>query len=181
MPKTALGKRAAIQQANELQLLNPADPDQKYALLTQFGLSDLAPTLSIHVQSALQLQDEFERWAEQPKGPSPLVIKPWFDPHIHWVERIKWLNTDRMRELIASNPQVEMIVNLHLQQLQMLLIPPAPAVGPDGKPAAPSGANAPGAGQALRGSNRESAGLDTLPMSNAQAPNKKANSVMGPM
>lgn len=181
MPKTALGKRAAIQQANELRLLNPADPDQKYALLSQFGLSDLSPTLNTHVQAALQLQDEFERWAEQPQGPSPLVIKPWFDPHIHWVERIKWLNTDRMRELMAANPQIELVINAHLQQLQFLLIPPAPVAGPDGKAIAPSGPNAPGAGQALRGSNRESAGLDTLSGGNAPAPNQRPNGMMGPM
>lgn len=157
MPKTALGKRAAIEQANQLRLLDPADPDQKYALLQNFGLSDLVPTLNFHVQAAIQLQDSFEKWVEAPSGASPLMVKPWFDPHIHWIERIKWLNSDKMREIIASNPMIEQIITMHLQQLQMLMAPPV-QVGPDGQPVAqaPSGANAPGGGQAMTQSNRQS-------------------------
>jgi hypothetical protein len=181
MPKTALGKRAAIEQANQLQLLDPADPDQKYALLENFGLSDLVPTLNIHVQAALQIQDSFEKWVEQPQGPSPLVVKPWFDPHIHWVERIKWLNNDKMREILASDPALEGIITAHLQMLQMLMAPPV-QVGPDGQPIqeAPgkgpggprSGSNAPGGGQAARNSNKLSGAPSTVPHGNAPRPNE---------
>ena len=171
MPKTSLGKRAAIEQANQLQLLNPADPDQRYALLQTFGLSDLVPTLSYHVQAALEIQDSFERWVEQPEGLSPLVVKPWFDAQVHWTERIKWLNTDRMRELMQMRPEIEQIVTLHLQQLQMIINPPV-VLGPDGQPIAPTGPptglNAPGGGQAMTGSNRESGAIDSLPGGNKQ-------------
>lgn len=124
MPKTALGKRAAIEQANQLQLLDPHDPDQKFALLSNFGLSDLVPSLNVHVQSALQLQDAFEKWVDMPQGPSPLQLKPWFDAKVHWTERIKWLNTDKMREIMVQKPQVEQIVTAHLQMLQVALTPP---------------------------------------------------------
>jgi len=176
MPKTALGKRAAIEQANQLRLLNPEDPDQKYALLSNFGLSDLVPSLNFHVQAALQMQDSFERWVEAPQGPSPLVIKPWFDLQVHWTERIKWLNTDKMREILSQHPELEQLITAHLQQMQMILHPPMPQVGPDGKPigpggpgAPPSGPQAPGAGQALTGSNRESgAAGPNMPGGNAQ-------------
>lgn len=175
MPKTALGKRAAIEQANQLRLLDPSDPDQRYALLENFGLSDLVPTLNHHVQAALTIQDSFEKWVENPQGPSPLVVKVWFDPHIHWIERVKWLNTDKMRELITERPEVETIINLHLQQLMMMLAP-APQVGPDGKPiqgaqGAPQGANAPTGGQALSNSNRASGSTTTVPHGQAQGPN----------
>lgn len=124
MPKTSLGKRAAIEQANQLQLLNPQDPDQKYALLSTFGLTDLVPSLNFHVQAALQMQDAFEKWVGAPQGPPPLVIKPWHDPQIHWNERVKWLNTDRMRELLAQNPTLEQIIDAHLQALQQAMQPP---------------------------------------------------------
>lgn len=182
MPKTALGKRAAIEQANQLQLLDPNDPDQKYALLSNFGLSDLVPSLNVHVQAALNIQDAFERWTENPQGPQPLVIKPWFDPHVHWVECVKWLNTDKMREIIGSNPMFEQIVTMHLQQLQMLMAPPAP-VGPDGKPVpqgAPTGNSAPGGGQAMSRSNKNSGAPGSVPHGHAQAPNA-GPSPMGPM
>lgn len=160
MPKTSLGKRAAIEQANQLALLDPNDPDQKYALLSTFGLSDLVPTLNYHVQAALQLQDAFEMWVMQPMEPSPLVVKPWFDPQVHWVERIKWLNTDKMREIMAQNPAIEPIVTAHLSMLQMLMAPPV-QLDANGKPietpgGPPTGQNAPGGGQAATNSNKNS-------------------------
>jgi hypothetical protein len=155
-------------------LLNPADPDQRYALLTQFGLSDLVPALNTHVQAALQLQDAFERWIESPQGPPPLTVKPWFDPQIHLNERIKWLNTDKMRDIIAKQPQVELIVTLHLQQLQQLLAPPPMPAGPGGPPPAgppgpqPPHGNGGGAGMGMANSNRNSAAMHTLPQGTAQ-------------
>lgn len=168
MPKTALGKRAAIEQANQLQLLNPADPDQRYTLLQQFGLTELAPTLNVHVQAALGLQDAFERWAQNPVGPSPLVFKPWFDPQIHWVERIKWLNSDRMKQVLAQNPSLEPYIMMHLQELQFMMMPPPQAVGPDGKPLN-TGPNAPGGGQAMSSSNANSGSTRSVPSGNAQS------------
>lgn len=186
MPKTSLGKRAAIEQANQLQLLNPADPDQRYALLQTFGLADLSPALDMHVQTALQMQDAFEKWSDKPQGPSPLTIKPWFDLQIHLNERVKWLNTDRMREVLAKNPALEPIITAHLQQLQMGLMPPGAPVapGPGGHmgqaqpPPAPGkqGAKAPGGGQAMRNSNKESGGMGAVPSGNKEGPPG-----MGPM
>lgn len=168
MPKTALGKRAAIEQANQLGLINPNDPDQKYALLSNFGLTDLVPSLNYHVQAALQLQDAFEQWIEMPQGPSPLVVKPWFDLAIHISERIKWLNTDRMREIIASNPDIEQIVTMHLMQMQALMMPP-PTVGPDGQPQETPG------GQAMNNSNSLSGATAGLPSGNSPAGNNGQN------
>lgn len=182
MPKTALGKRAAIEQANQLMLLNPQDPDQKYALLTQFGLSDLVPALNVHVQAALQVQDSFEKWVDAPQGPSPLVIKPWFDPQVHWLERIKWLNSDKMREILARDPQLEIIVSQHLQLLQIMISPPSvpgappipgapPHVGAPGIPGNPHSGAAPGhatgGGQAMTNSNHASGNPSQGPKGNA--------------
>jgi hypothetical protein len=141
MPKTSLGKRAAIEQANQLQLLNPQDPDQRYTLLQTFGLSDLSPALDAHVTTALEMQDAFEKWAPTMQGPSPLTVKPWFDLQIHKNERIKWLNTDRMRELIQKEPNLEPLLEAHLQQLQIGLQPPG-SFGP-GDPGHPGGPGGP--------------------------------------
>lgn len=173
MPKTSLGKRAAIEQANQLMLLNPADPDQRYALLAHFGLSDLVPTLNVHVQAALQIQDAFEKWAQNPVGPPPLAVKPWHDVQVHWVERIKWLNTDKMRELITAQPEFEMIINQHLGELQLNMITAAAAAqpAPDGK-----SKGAAGGGQAMSSSNSESGATDTVPKGN----NSFGGQVQGP-
>ena len=178
-PKTSLGKRAAIEHANQLSILDPQDPEQKYTILSYLGLSDLVPSLDMHVQSALQIQDAFERWAEQPVGPPPLVVKPWHNPMIHYGERIKWLNTDEMKELMARVPQIEPLIEMHLQELQMMAAPP-PVVGPDGQPlpGGPAGPGAPpgagpggpppgrGGGRAMQNSNTN-AGSPTI----SQTPN----------
>jgi len=68
VPKTALGMRASLEQANGLQMLDMADPDQRYEGLKLFGLTKLAPTLDIHVQAALQKQEAFEEWAINPQN-----------------------------------------------------------------------------------------------------------------
>lgn len=171
VPKTSLGKRAAIEQANQLQLLDPHDPDQRYALLGTFGLSELVPSLNTHVQAALQLQDAFEKWVQNPQGPMPLVYKPWFNAQIHWIERIKWLNTDNMRTILAKTPALEQVVTMHLQELQIAMMPP-PQVGPDGKPIAPGGPAPPqGGAKAMANSNQNSGSTGAVPSGNAQAPN----------
>jgi hypothetical protein len=67
-PKTTLGMRAALEHANTLQMLNMADPDQRYEGLKLFGLTRLAPSLDINVQSALKKQEAFELWAVNPQN-----------------------------------------------------------------------------------------------------------------
>jgi hypothetical protein len=169
MPKTSLGKRAAIEQANQLRLIDPADPDQRYALLTNFGLSDLAPSLDIHVQAALQLQDSFEKWAETKQGPPPLVVKPWFDFQIHYNERIKWLNGDKMREMMDQDPSLEMLIEAHLSELRNIIAPPmmaAPGAAPGaGSPSgAPGGPPPPqGGAMAMANSNQNSGSTSSVP------------------
>ncbi len=104
-------------------------------------------------------------------------MKPWFDPQVHWIERVKWLNTDKMREVIASNPMIEQIITLHLQQLQMMLMPPPAPVGPDGKPTQqPNGG---GGGQAMSNSNQHSQSTGIVPHGQQQHPNAGPGN-MGP-
>lgn len=163
MPKTSLGKRAAIESAQVLGLLNPQDPDQRYSLLGSFGLQDLVPTLNVHVQTAMRLQDEFEEWAKNPTpdGKHPLVMKPWYDAQVHWTERIKWLNTDRMQELLASDPMLEQLIYDHLAELQMILTPPVMDGGEE------SGSGGPPGGQAMRNSNK-AGGTQSVPSGSGQ-------------
>lgn len=163
MPKTFLGERAAVEQAAQLGILNAQDPDQRQYLLKMFGLTNLTPALSYHVQRALEMQDSFEAWANSMQGPSPLVVKPWHDAQIHWSERIKWLNTDRMKELMTANPMLEQLVIQNLMELQMILAPvvasPTPT-GPDGKPKKTPG------GQAMSNSNSHSGSTQSVPSGN---------------
>jgi hypothetical protein len=61
-PKTNLGRRAAIEQANNLKVINGQDPEQRYQILQELGLSELLPSLDADVKASLQEQDAFEEW-----------------------------------------------------------------------------------------------------------------------
>lgn len=65
-PKTLLGTRAAVQHLNELGFIDPADPDQRYAIYQVFGQTKLSPALDIHMQAALRKQQAFEDWLADP-------------------------------------------------------------------------------------------------------------------
>lgn len=67
-PKTNLGMRAAVEHASSLKMLNMQDPDQQYEGLKLFGLTRMVPTLDIHVQAALQKQQAFEEWVQDPQA-----------------------------------------------------------------------------------------------------------------
>lgn len=166
-PKTFLGKRAAVEQAATLGLLNPQDPDQRYYLLNLFGIADLVPSMNVHVQTALQMQDDFEQWAVSLMGPPPLIAKPWHDAQVHWTERIKWLNTDRMKELMATNPLLEQVITQHLADLQMILSPVVPTAAPGGPGDPKSGkSGGPPGGQAMKNSNSVAGGTQAVPSGN---------------
>lgn len=64
-PKTSLGERAAIEHANQLGLIDSQDPEQRFMLLQELGLTKLSPSLDYAVKSALQEQDDFEKFATQ--------------------------------------------------------------------------------------------------------------------
>ena len=155
MPKTFLGERAAIEQAFQLGVAGPngmmMDPDERYYILNKLGIGVMAPALNIHVQKALEMQDKFEEWAVMQTGLMPLVVKPWHDAKIHFNERIKWLNTDRMQAILDSDPMIEMLVIQHLAELQMILATSVPP--PDQDPAESGG---PPGGQAMSNSRSES-------------------------
>lgn len=67
-PKTNLGKRAAIEHLNQLGMIDPQDPDQKYEIYREFGMTGLSPSLDIHVTAALQKQQAFEEWIQDTAG-----------------------------------------------------------------------------------------------------------------
>lgn len=71
VPKTNLGKRAAIDQLRQLQVIDFLNPDIQYRTLQVFGQTDLNPTLDVHVRMALQEQAAWEEWAQQVQQVQP--------------------------------------------------------------------------------------------------------------
>jgi len=166
-PKTALGRRAAMEHANQLGLLNPAmSPDQSYAMLLQLGVPELNPTLDSDVNSALQEQQMVEEWAKAGmKGDPPLVRMPWHDDATHFNEHRKWMNSDAVRDMLqqaGQGPAFMVIVNAfgaHLgeHEQMMLMKQQLMAMGQAGPDTGGAPANdGPGAGQAMRSSNANS-------------------------
>jgi hypothetical protein len=87
---------------------------------------------------------------------TPLAWKPWFRPDVHKQEFLKWMNGDKMMQLLQENPKLEELCTAHLLQIDTALAPPMPM------PADGSGKDEPkpggGSGQAMNNSNSESAG-----------------------
>jgi hypothetical protein len=71
MPKTALGKRAAIEHGRQLGVLNPADPEQQYSVMQEIGIAHLAPSLDAGVKAALREQTLCEAWVDSLPPPLP--------------------------------------------------------------------------------------------------------------
>lgn len=183
-PKTALGKRAALQQGVGLGAVNMQEPDQALKALQLLGISDVAPSLDAHTKAAQIEQHLYLQWVQAGRvGPNPMVAYAWHNHRIHVQQMDRWANTDRVRAMLMADPQ--MVIELRLHRLQHMVgmqnpfgepqpfvAPMAPAAGtPGGAPAgeaAPEGqvdepSAVPGAARAMENSNQESGAIDTLP------------------
>jgi hypothetical protein len=54
--------------------------------------------------------------------PSPLAGTPlkwhvWYNPAIHRQEFFKWANGDKVKQMLATNPALEPLLNLHFQEI----------------------------------------------------------------
>jgi hypothetical protein len=181
-PKTALGRRAAIEHASQLMLLNPGQyPDQAYALMQELGVANLSPTLDADVKACLQEQQAFEDWAAGGfQGIPPLMVMPWHNPQVHLTENRKWMNSDRVRDILAgagpNAPAIIQVLGQHLQEHQMAMnaslmlqaqtqapIAPGDNGGTSMPPPAGPGNGGTGAGRAMGDSNRQSGAAQPAP------------------
>lgn len=191
-PKTSLGRRAALQQAQQLGLLNTKQPDQVYESLKLLGIASVSPVIDQQTKAAQVEHHKYELWvAGERQGPNPLVVDSWQNHPIHLSEFDVWANTDRMRELSLNDPLVKYELTMHRLEHSIALmnpfglpIPPGmmqvdPATGMpvvEGGPAAAPMMGAPAAapndpaaqgpaGAAMAGPNslQESNAVDTLP------------------
>lgn len=148
-PKTNLGMRAAIQQLQQLQMLNPQDTEQTFAIFKAFGQTQLVPQLDADVKSALQEQDEFEKWALSPDAtpipmqtiatdpltgmqtpkteityavPPTLRAEKWHNHVIHLQEHRKWLLGDTGKKLIGQQDNLRGLIEAHLALHEMMMM-----------------------------------------------------------
>lgn len=165
-PKTALGKRANIQQLQTLMLLDPNSTEQRYAIFQELGALELAPGLDADVKSALREQYLWEQWFDKNmQGVPPLVRYPWDNDQVHLSENRKWMNSDAVMDRIKKLPlplqgPIILMLGNHLMEHASQLVQQAPAGGAPGAgptpgtggPAGPpSGAGTPSGTQAAPG------------------------------
>lgn len=93
-----------------------------------------------------------------PLDHTPLKWRKWYNPVVHRQEFMKWANSDRIRELLKTKPQVEGLLDAHLQVINMALA--EEMLGPMGAntpmPAGPESATKTPGGAAMSNSNNES-------------------------
>jgi hypothetical protein len=81
-PKTNLGKRAAMEHANQMGFIDPSNPETRYKVLSDLGLTNLIETLDSDVKDAKREQDAFEQWvssggAQQAAPQLMLAAQQW--------------------------------------------------------------------------------------------------------
>ncbi len=155
VPKTALGYRASLEHANQLQVLPRQNAETQFEILRSLGLTKLMPTLDADVREALREQEAFEEFVKsQGSQGEMLARKPWHNDEVHLAQNRKWMNSDRFRELIRLNSQVEQMAAMHLEEHYAPLALALQAA----QPQPTSGKSEPvvGAGQTFRNSQRES-------------------------
>lgn len=191
-PKTSLGRRAAIQQLQQLGVDLSSDPDMVYQVMLALGVPEIAPTLDAQsraAQVALQMYDEWLD-AGRPGGPpaNPLQVWPWQNHKIFIAQLDRWASSDRVRMLVMQDPHALAEIRTY-RMLQIVadqnpfgepqpidpMSPGGMAMGggaPGGPPPGPGGPGAPGPGgpqpavgaaRAMQNSNQESGAVDTLP------------------
>lgn len=162
-PKTALGYRAALEHASQLQVLPRQSAETQFEILRSLGLTKLVPTLDADVREALREQEAFEEFVKSQGASGEILTRqPWHNDEVHLAQNRKWMNSDRFRELVRMNPQVAQIGAMHLEAhympLAASLAAQTPQPGPGGPGQGPGGKPEPavGAGQTFRNSQRES-------------------------
>lgn len=187
-PKTNLGKRAAVQQLDQMMILDKTDPDVVHTVLRQLGATDLLPRLDRNIKSALREQDQFERWVagpgSQPMPPDPMMlmeaevnglpppgpqyavplpfaVEKWHEHQIHIAQHKKWANSDLAVRIFESRPDLKQVWAQHLVEHEM-------AEAQDLQfqmmlTAPPEAGGAAGAGQTMTNSNRESGNPSDVP------------------
>jgi hypothetical protein len=122
MPRTALGRMAALERGAAMGVIRPSDPEREYALLEEFGLTSMAPALNADINSALQEQDATEEWlAAGAQGPCPLLRYPWQNDLVHIGENRKWMNSDAVRDALKTLPEpvAAMVIETFNEHLMM--------------------------------------------------------------
>lgn len=163
VPKTALGKRAAIDHANQLKLIDAANPEQVYAIMSHLGLKDLVPQIDKSVSAVQREQYLYEKWVASGRvdGPNPLIRIDYVDDDpVHVVHHRMWATSDAIRDLMLTDPQAMMEIQLHIFEHENGAFQKQAAMGMAAAPPLPPGppqGGAPGGGQALTSSNNESA------------------------
>jgi hypothetical protein len=167
-PKTSLGRRAAAQQAQQMGSIDMTDPATKARVNDLMGVHDLAPGLDAHTKAAATELELYERWVAagrldpatgqpsqpppeptpmpgQPQPPpqplpgNPLVVQAWNNHPIHIEQLDIWANSDRIRQLVMTDPIAKAEITFHrvqhivanANQFGLPVPPPVQAPPPD--------------------------------------------------
>jgi hypothetical protein len=176
-PKTSLGKRAALQQFQQLGALKPDDPESVYQAALLLGIPDIMPTLDAQTRAAQVELQQYEQWITSRQGPSPLQVEAWQHHAIYVAQVDRWASSDKIRALTLRDRRVKDEITtyriLHLVAMQNPFGLPQPIdpMSPGGMGlagGAPPGPGmlppeAAGDARALQNSDQESGAIDTLP------------------
>jgi hypothetical protein len=140
--KTDTDQRYTIfRKFGQASLAPSLDIHMQAALRKQQAFEEWAQNTDAQQQSFVLAQQDMAQYQQQlqtaadPAQPiptfdinkrTPLAWKPWFRPDVHKQEFLKWMNGDKMMQLLTENPKLEELCTAHLQQIDLALAPPMP-------------------------------------------------------
>jgi hypothetical protein len=130
-PKSQLMQMLRIKEGVSLGILNPAeDPELQIKLLSELNLSRLKPTLDADRK---QIARELDRWKD---AMSPEEIAPpdalTQNLKLHEAQKVAWLKTEEAETAAVERPEVYQAMRQHIEQIRLMLNPPAAPVAPAG-------------------------------------------------
>lgn len=180
-----------LTQFGQTKLIPSMDVHVQAALQKQEAFEQWSQNMQGVQQHAMQMQGEFMKFQDasmnaqpdpmtgepigMPEPPSftkgtPLAWKPWYKPEIHKQEFMKWANSDKIRQLLQTQPGLEIYLTTHLADIDKSLMEAAVlAMGGSAQVNVGVQKGGPnGGGTAMGGSNRESGNVADVPKGNGQ-------------
>lgn len=114
-PKSDLLQHLRLQDAVNLHVINPMDPEIQEKILSDYALSHLKPSLD---EDRKQIARKLDRWkqAQQPQEIEP--PEPFINQQFHLVRLSNFMKTEEAEGIKLQRPQVWQAMVQHIQQLQ---------------------------------------------------------------
>lgn len=123
-PQSRMLKDLRLDKALERGLINPQDPEVQ---ATYLSLNDLADFKKSTDEDRKQIARQMDTWKDAVDPSQITPPDPLWNLQLHFFTKVMWLRTEAAEKMTVERPPVYQAIRAHIQQLQLLMMPAAPA------------------------------------------------------